>query len=464
MSLTVRLKNIGIIKYAEYSMGDLTIICGENNTGKTYIAYSLYGFLQTWWKLMEIPINDSIIEDLLTDGAIKIDLKPFVKKAYQDLSQTCQRFTDNLDTIFAAPEGTFKDSEFYIEPNMIQIPNQGFRAEIGINKEPFLNAIIEKGSNELVFTISVDRKLETRIDSIVAMEAISDAIGNTLFSGSFPRPFIFSSERTGVSIYRKELDFGRNRLLEEMGRSPKQLDMRELLLKAYQTYPLPIEDNVDFTRKLQNIAKRKSFIAKEYPEILEDFSDIIGGQFFITQDDFLYYTPKKTGLKLTMHQSSSSVRSLLDMSFYLDCIAEEGDLLMVDEPELNLHPKNQRRIARLFAKLVNLGIKVLITTHSDYIIKELNTLIMLNHDKPHLQRIVEENNYQKNELIDAKQVKVYIAEKGYIPLEEGQKRRRKRHTLVPAKIHPEFGIEVSSFDNTIDDMNRIQDDIVWGEE
>ena len=54
---------------------------------------------------------------------------------------------------------------------------------------------------------------------------------------------------------------------------------------------------------------------------------------------------------------------------------------MVDEPELNLHPANQRRIARLFACLVNLGVKVFITTHSDYIVKELNTLIMLNHDR-----------------------------------------------------------------------------------
>jgi predicted ATPase len=44
---------------------------------------------------------------------------------------------------------------------------------------------------------------------------------------------------------------------------------------------------------------------------------------------------------------------------------------MVDEPELNLHPENQRRVARLFARLINLGIKVFITTHSDYIVKEL---------------------------------------------------------------------------------------------
>ena len=165
-----------------------------------------------------------------------------------------------------------------------------------------------------------------------------------------------------------------------------------------------------------------------------------------------------------MVESSSSARALLDLSFYLNCIAEKGDLLMIDEPELSLHPENQRRIARLFARLANIGVKVFITTHSDYIVKELNTLIMLNHNDPRLKRVAEKNSYQQNELIGIDQVKVYIAEKALLPLEEGQKRRKRGHTLVPANIHPRFGIGVSSFDKTIDDMNRIQDEIVWREE
>ena len=293
---------------------------------------------------------------------------------------------------------------------------------------------------------------------------MSAIINRVVFSNCFPRNLISSVERTGVAIFQKELDFARNRLLEEMSGVDKDEDPRELLLKSYKNYPWPVRDNVDFTRRLEDIAKSKSFIAKEHPEILDDFTDIVGGTYAITQNDLLYYIPKGTQLKLTMVESSSSARALLDLSFYLHCLAQKGDLLMVDEPELSLHPENQRRIARLFARLVNLGVKVFITTHSDYIIKELNTLIMLNHDKPHLKRVAEENGYQDSELINVDQVKVYIAEKALLPLEEGQKRRRRGHTLVPAKIHPELGIGVSSFDKTIDDMNRIQDDIVWGEE
>ena len=164
-----------------------------------------------------------------------------------------------------------------------------------------------------------------------------------------------------------------------------------------------------------------------------------------------------------MGESSSGVRSMLDIGFYLRHAAKRGDLLMVDEPELNLHPENQRRIARLFARLANLGIKVFITTHSDYIIKELNTLIMLNQDKPYLKRIAQQEGYESSELVAPEKIKAYIAEEAHVLL-DGNKRRSRCQTLVEAKIDPELGIEMGSFDETINKMNEIQEAIVWGED
>ena len=464
MSLTVKLKNIGILKQAEFSLGDLTLICGENNTGKTYAAYTLYGFLKSWHDLIRIPISDDQVSILLTDNSLNIELAQYIKEADQILAEACKRYSEQLDSVFAAPKGTFQDSEFLVEPSTIDVPKRGVLDRIISHNEQFLIYSRRKRREELILTLTVGKQERKKIDPILVKSRMSSIINRVIFSNCFPRNLISSVERTGVAIFQKELDFARNRLLEEMTEVDENDDPRELLLKSYKNYPWPVRDNVDFTRRLEDIAKNKSFIAKEHPEILTDFADIIGGEYAITQSDLLYYIPKGTRQRLTMDLSSSSVRSLLDLSFYLSCIAQKGDLLMVDEPELSLHPENQRRIARLFARLANIGVKVFITTHSDYIVKELNTLIMLNHDKPHLKRVAEENGYRDSELINVDQVKVYIAEKALLPLEEGQKRRKRGHTLVPAKIHPEFGIGVSSFDKTIDDMNRIQDDIVWGEE
>ena len=458
MSLTVKLKNIGILKQAEFSLGDLTIICGENNTGKTYAACALYGFLRSWRQFIRFPISDVQIQQALTEQ-VKIELKQATDEM---LTKAYKKYTDQLHKIFAAREGTFQDGEFHLVTDEIEIKNKKFNSIITSPQNPTFIFAKGEGSKKAILTARIEEQ-EKEIDTDSVKSAIDFIIIDDIFSGSFPRPFIASSERTGISTFGKELNFARSRLLKEMELSDQQTDLRKLLSKAYQSYPSPIEADVDFMGQLQDVTKSESFIAKEHPEVLNDFTDIVGGTYAVTQNDLLYYIPKGTGLRLTMDQSSSAVRSLLDLGFYLRCIAQKGDLLMVDEPELSLHPENQRRIARLFARLINLGIKVFITTHSDYIIKELNTLIMLNSDKPHLKRVVEENGYQDSELIKVDQVKVYVAEKALMPLEKGQKRRRRGHTLVPAKIHPEFGIGVNSFDKTIDDMNRIQDEIVWGE-
>lgn len=460
MSLTVRLKNIGILKQAEFSLGDLTLICGENNTGKTYATYALYGFLESWRDLTQFPISDAQIQRLLTEGILKIDLAQYVNMADQVLTEACKLYTQQLDKIFAAPEDGFHNSELYLQTGTINLYNRGVKGKWHI--PPFINYAKEMRSEEVIVNLVMER--EEKIDPDSVKTRLRSIINGIIFSASFPQPFICSAERTGAATFRTELSFARDRLLKEMSQIDKNMDPRELLFKGYQRYPSPIEDNVNFMRQLEYTATGESFIATGHPEILEDFADIVGGTYAITQNDQLYYIPKGTRLKLTMDQSSSTVRSLLNIGFYLHCVAQEGNLLMVDEPELSLHPENQRRIARLLARLANLGIKVFITTHSDYIVKELNTLIMLNHDKPHLKRVAEENGYQDSELINADQVKVYMTKEKLMPLEKGQKRRRRGYTLVPADIDPEFGIEAGSFDKTIDAMNKIQRDIVWGAE
>lgn len=463
--MKIRLKNLGILKQAEFSVGELTVICGENNTGKSYTAYALYGFLNSWREYTRFPVSDTEIQRLLKNPVINIDLTQYVEMADDVLASACKRYASQLDSVFSAREGRFRNSEFAIQiGKRNDILEKEYKGTMEFNKTPAFDYIKNKGSEELTILQGLTIVNGREIGSQVIEDAIRSIIGEIVIADSLPRPFIASTERTGVAIFKKELNFARNQLLHEMTRADQKTNPGKLLFKAFQSYPLPIGEDVDFIRQLEDIVKRKSFVAKEYPEVLEDLDSIIGGDYNVLQYDQLYYVPKGTQLRLTMDQSSSAVRSLVNIYFYLRHIAHKGDLLMVDEPELNLHPANQRRIARLLARLVNLGVKVFITTHSDYIVKELNTLIMLNHDKPHLKRIAEENGYRQSELIRSDQVKVYMAQEALMPLEEGQKRRRRGYTLVEADIDPELGIEAPSFDETIDDMNRIQKDIVWGAE
>ena len=462
MNLTVKMKNIGIIKQTEFTLGDLTILCGENNTGKTQISYALYGFLCSWPDFIRTSISDEQVNSLIASGSIEIEVK---KTIHQILTEACKTYTNYLDRNFAAPEGTFQKSVFHIMLDNFDSRHRVTENTIeDLNGHFFTASFRRKPNADMIITLKMVKGTVEATDRELVKNAIHMMTANILFGMYLPRVFISTFLRAGINSFWREIDFARNKQIERITQTERKVDLRDILSEGAQIYPSSIEDNIGFPRQVTDIAKRKSFITKEHPEVIDDLSEIVGGEYVIANNDQLYFLPKGSRTKLTLIESSSTVRSLLDLNFYLRHIARRGDLLMVDEPELSLHPENQRRIARLFARLVNLGIKIFITTHSDYIIKELNTLIMLNHKKPRLKRIAEENGYQESELIKADQIKLYMGKKALVPLEEGQKRRKRAHTLVPAKIHPKFGIEVPSFDKTIDDMNRIQDEIVWGEE
>ena len=466
MTLDISLKNLGILKQAEFTLGDLTIICGKNNTGKTYATYALFGFLWGWKSFLSVEIPYQMTEALFRDGVTRIDVAWYARNSGKLLEQGCQFYTEQLPRILASKANHFKDTFFQASVGPVSAPAMAkgtLQRRIRFGEDDLLSLSKAEDDDEIVITLLLG-EASSSPPAHVIQEILSDHIIELLFERFFPHPFIASAERTGAAIFRKELNFARNRLLEEMSRTDKNIDPMELLFRSYQDYPLPVKVNVDFIRKLEDVSKEDSYLVKDHPRILNDFADIIGGEYIAGSDDTIYFRPARQRLKLTMNESSSAARSLLDIGFFLRHVAAPGQILMVDEPELNLHPENQRRIARLLARLVNVGIKVFITTHSDYIIRELNTLIMLNHDRPHLKRIARDGGYEAAELISSDQVKVYMAQEGLMPLEKDQKRRRRGHMLVPADVDPQLGIEASSFDKTIDHMNNILEEIVWGAE
>nr|VFJ77009.1 MAG: AAA ATPase domain-containing protein [Candidatus Kentron sp. FW] len=461
--MKIRIENLGALQQAEFTLGDLTIICGENNTGKTYATYALYGFLYFWKKAISIRVPEKTMRELLSDGATTIDIIEYQKKAHSLLDDGCTTYNKQLPTIFAAQAKKFEKSTFRIDaaPDEIRLFEE-YEHLVRAAGSKLFSITKDRDCTDLVITLLVEQEA-LKIPREAIRQVIGDALKEIIFSSLFPAPFIASAERTGAAIFRKELNFARNRLMEEIGKGDKDIDPMDLFFKVYTDYALPVKQNVEFTRQLEAVSKEIGFVAENHPDILEDFSDILGGEYTVDRNDELYFSPKGKRIKLSMDESASAVRSLLDMGFYLKHVAKPGDILIVDEPELNLHPENQRRVARLFARLVNLGIKIFITTHSDYLIKELNTLIMLNQNKPHLKEIAEREGYRTQELLSGHRIKVYIAEKQPIK-QEGKKRRRKGLTLTMADIDPELGIEARSFDKTIGEMNRIQDEIMWGEE
>jgi predicted ATPase len=75
--MDISIQNLGAIKQADISLGDFTIICGKNNTGKTYVTYAIYGFLDYWHHGLSIYIPPNIISEVIEKGSISVPLDSF---------------------------------------------------------------------------------------------------------------------------------------------------------------------------------------------------------------------------------------------------------------------------------------------------------------------------------------------------------------------------------------------------
>ena len=54
----------------------------------------------------------------------------------------------------------------------------------------------------------------------------------------------------------------------------------------------------------------------------------------------------------------------------------EGDTLIVEEPESHLHPAKQAELVEIVAAIVNSGIRVVLITHSVWILEKLANLVL----------------------------------------------------------------------------------------
>ena len=255
------------------------------------------------------------------------------------------------------------------------------------------------------------------------------------------------AERNGLHLFYKELSNRRTALLHHA--SKKNINIQELLKDVIESrYATPIADYIDWLNKLSDNKKNTGNFHSIATKILKEITQGRYRVSSLSNDIFFHpYQKKRDGkpiVEMGLHMAASTVKSMFGLWFFLEYQAKKGDILMIDEPELNMHPTNQRIIARILAHLVNQGIYVIVSTHSDYFIREINSLIMLS-DKD-ATPLLKEHQYQKEEVLTPEQVGAYLFD---------------NQTIEPFTITKEDGVHATTLDDVIKDHNQTNDDIYY---
>ena len=102
------------------------------------------------------------------------------------------------------------------------------------------------------------------------------------------------------------------------------------------------------------------------------------------------YRPEGWQRNLPLMNASSMVSELAPVVLYLRHVVQRGDLLIIEEPESHLHPEMQVKFVRQLAAAAQSGIRIVITTHSEWVLEELANLVRLSELPPERREGIED--------------------------------------------------------------------------
>ena len=164
-------------------------------------------------------------------------------------------------------------------------------------------------------------------------------------------------------------------VLSNMGNIFAQLSQYQLKNTSLNL-PSMSEPVADYILNIGGINNSKQGEFGSFVDFLEE--KVIEGS--VVFDDFqkkLKYKSNRTGLVSELHEASSMIAEISPLVAYLKYILpKKNSILFIEEPEAHLHPKVQVEMMKVFVDLAKAGVKVVMTTHSDFMMNELTNLLL----------------------------------------------------------------------------------------
>ncbi len=260
--MELQLKNIGMIKEANVKIDGLTVIAGENDTGKSTLGKALYALIK------------------------------------------------EHHNVFRKEGGGF----------YINVYREIFKEDFDDNSDRDITLQLDKGGSI----------------SFGSINGISEEVKNIIFIES---PLVWNFT-----------DFFR-----DIAQIESQMNIK-------LDYPYLMKD-LNFKLHIKSTSSGL--------DIKKKVTSLMGGEFKKNEMGRYYFD--KQGQRIELVNTATGIKyfgifQVLSQNNYLN----ENTVLILDEPEVHLHPKWQLEMAKIIVELVKNGVKIVVNSHSPYMIEALH--------------------------------------------------------------------------------------------
>jgi predicted ATP-dependent endonuclease of OLD family len=399
--MKIQLKNFGPIEFFEFdTKTQMHFIFGENNIGKSYAISAVYlilkNFKQNIFPTAKLNNNDiRTFELLIKSRSIGNESVDVTKEFVEIFSLMFSRaFLPSINNSFLTSFNSIESltNQLTNKPLSIQLKGESAAFMIGINEEnvfvikdvkfDFKILINQINTNKPPKYFNKEKQLQLyfnkKLEMIDGLDASIDLFMREVFVDTIievGNVYFLPASRSG--LYNALSAFGA--IFAELSQNRTSIRSKIEL----PTLTEPVSDyflNLSSIRMGNKNGDSLTSIARQIEQ-----SVLKGEVLFNSENKKLTYSPKNLNLNLDLSFTSSMISEIAPIVAHLKYVIKETNksdifqspsLLFIEEPEAHLHPKIQVELMKLFVNLSKSGVKVIVTSHSNYLFNKLSNLIL----------------------------------------------------------------------------------------